>query len=144
MNGKQIAQQNLAAFRAWVATQTDEDFKQIIFKGQLKRGEIAKSVGCGKSALNQNPALRQDLAKLETELRNKGILPQLSQAAKESAKVPQKYDNTANRKSLDAKRLADLEAENIELKAKIKKLENDLDRFSEDRETRAELGFEPR
>jgi hypothetical protein len=53
-NGQQRAQQNLEAFEVWQATQTDDDFKQIAFKGKLNHIEVAKGVGCGKSALNQN------------------------------------------------------------------------------------------
>ena len=53
MNGQQKAQQNLNNFQAWVATQTDDDFKQIVVRGNLNRGEVAKAVGCGKSALTQ-------------------------------------------------------------------------------------------
>ena len=53
---QQKAQQNLEAFAVWRATQTDDDFKQIIFRGQLNRGEVAKAIGCGKSAslINDN------------------------------------------------------------------------------------------
>lgn len=36
-NGQQKAQQNAAAFQAWSATQSEDDFKQIIFQGQLNR-----------------------------------------------------------------------------------------------------------
>ena len=64
-NGQQKAQQNLDAFEVWRVTQTDDDFKQIIFRGQLNRGEVAKTIGCGKSALNQNPALKEALLALE-------------------------------------------------------------------------------
>lgn len=52
-SGQQKAKHNLDAFASWVATQTDEDFKQIVY-----RGEIATTIDCGKSALNQNPALK--------------------------------------------------------------------------------------
>lgn len=51
-NGRQRAQQNLDAFQVWVATQQDDDFKQIVFRGQLNRIGVAKAVGCVKSALN--------------------------------------------------------------------------------------------
>ncbi|TCS36694.1 VPA1267 family protein [Reinekea marinisedimentorum] len=73
LNGQQKTQQNLDAFRSWVATQPDSASKQIIFRGQLGRGEIAKAIGCGKSSLTQNPVLNQELANLKTELRNKGV-----------------------------------------------------------------------
>lgn len=39
MNGQEKAQLNLETFGVWQATQTDDDFKQIIFRGQLNRGE---------------------------------------------------------------------------------------------------------
>tara|TARA_A200000159_G_scaffold164209_2_gene192998 strand:- start:2307 stop:2432 length:126 start_codon:yes stop_codon:yes gene_type:complete len=39
LNGQQTAEENVAAFYAWVATQFDEDFRQITHRGQLNRGE---------------------------------------------------------------------------------------------------------
>ncbi|MGO2343195.1 VPA1267 family protein [Vibrio litoralis] len=108
-SGQQKAQQNLEAFEVWKATQTDDDFKQIVFRGQLNRIEVAKGIGCGKSALNQNPALKKALKALEDELRSKGVLPPLTDAAKKSEGKPQAYDNTANRKLLDSKRVSSLE-----------------------------------
>ncbi|MCG7640137.1 hypothetical protein MHM99_01230 [Alteromonas sp. MmMcT2-2] len=143
-NGQQKAQQNLEAFEVWRATQTEESFKQIIFRGQLNRAEIAKGVGCGKSALNQNPALRKALKTLEDKLREKGVLPPLTESAKSNADKPKQYDNTANRKLLDSKRVSALEAENIELKAKVKELESKLERFGELNETLSEMGLMPR
>ncbi|WP_341663159.1 VPA1267 family protein [Vibrio sp.] len=143
-SGQQKAQQNLEAFEVWKATQTDDDFKQIVFRGQLNRIEVAKGIGCGKSALNQNPALKKALKALEDELRGKGILPPLTEAAKKSEGKPQAYDNTANRKLLDSKRVSSLEAENIELKAKVRELEKRLERFGELSETLSEMGLMPR
>ncbi|MFS1422204.1 VPA1267 family protein [Shewanella sp. 10N.286.48.B5] len=143
-SGQQKAQQNLEAFEVWKATQMDDDFKQIVFRGQLNRIEVAKGIGCGKSALNQNPALKKALKALEDELRGKGVLPPLTDAAKKNEGKPQAYDNTANRKLLDSKRVSSLEAENIELKAKVKELEKQLERFGELSETLSEMGLMPR
>lgn len=143
-NGQQKAQQNFDAFQAWSATQTDDDYKQIAFRGQLSRTEVAKAVGFGKSALNQNPDIRKRLKKLEDDLREKGVLPPLTDTAKKEIDKPKQYDNTANRKALDSKRSSLLEAENIELKAKIKELEGKLKRFGELSETLSEMGFMPR
>jgi DNA polymerase III gamma/tau subunit len=130
-------QQNIDAFKVWMATQTDDDYKQIAFGGQLLRREIAKAVGCGKSALNQNKDIRTLLKTLEESLRDKGVLPQLTDTAKKDADKPKQYDNTASRKALDSRRLSSLEAENIELKAKLK-------RYGELSETLSEMGFIPR
>lgn len=143
-SGQQKAQQNLNAFRVWVATQQDDDFKQIVFRGQLSRIEIAKAIGCGKSALSQNPELRKDLLCLENNLRDKGVLPPLSESAKNELDKAKPYDNTGNRRALDLKRLSLLEAENVELKAKVKELESRLKRFAELSETLSEMGFLPR
>lgn len=144
-SGQQKAQQNLEAFEVWKATQTDNDFKQIIFRGQLNRIEVAKAVGCGKSALSQNPALKKALNALEEELRHKGVLPPLTDSAKKNADKPIVYDDTLSRsKQLDSKRVSSLEAENIELKAKVKELEKRLERFGELSETLSEMGLMPR
>ncbi len=143
-SGQQKAQQNLEAFEVWKATQTDDEFKQIVFRGQLNNIEVAKGIGCGKSALTQNPALKKALKALEDELRSKGVLPPLTDAAKKNEGKPQAYDNRANRKLLDSKRVSSLEAENIELKAKVRELEKRLDRFGELSETLSEMGLMPR
>ncbi len=134
-SGQQRAQQNIDAFMQWQATQSNDDFKQITLKGQLNRTEIAKAVGCGKSALLQNPALRNALRLLEDSLREKGVLPPLTDAASKAV---------AHNRALESKRLCRLEAENIELKAKVKELENKLTRFGELSETLSEIGFMPR
>jgi hypothetical protein len=143
-NGQQKAQQNLDAFEVWQSTLTDDDFKQITFRGQLNRLEVAKGIGCGKSALTQNPTLKKAIRALENNLRDKGVLPPLTESAKENADKPKRYDNTENRKLLDSKRLSALEVENIELKTKIKELEGKLERFGALSETLSEMGFMPR
>ena len=74
----------------------------------------------------------------------KSVLIARSGFPKSNADKPKQYDNTANRKLLDSKRVSTLEAENIELKAKIKELENKLERFGELNETLSEMGFMPR
>ena len=144
VSGQQKAKQNLDEFNIWKSTQTHDDFRQISRGGQLNRSEIAKAVGCGKSALNQNPALRAALQELEDNLRNEGVLPPLTDSAKESGAKIKHYDNSASRKSRDSRRLSSLEAENIELKAKVRELEAQLERFGELSSTLSELGFIPR
>lgn len=144
-NGQQKAQKNLNSFITWRASQTLEDFKQIVFRGQLNRGEIAKAIGCGKSALNQNPALKDALKLLEDELRTKGVLPTNALPSKEVNSTPcKKYDNAPFNQALDSNKLSALEAENVELKVKLKALESKLERFGELSETLSEMGLLPR
>ena len=143
-NGQQKAEEYVRNFQIWASTQTDADFTRIIYRGQLNRGEVAKAVGCGKSALTQNPQLKSDLYKLEETLREKGILPPLIQTAKANQKKPKEYDQTVNRNIQDNQQKTRLEVENIELKAKIELLEKKLERFREHSETLHEMGILPR
>ncbi|NMP15863.1 hypothetical protein HII16_05885 [Thalassotalea sp. Y01] len=144
MNGQQAAQQNLDKFRVWVATQSDDDFKQIARDGKLNRSELSKATGCGKSALTQNPNLKRELKALEDDLRKRNILPQLTDSGKETDIKSKEYDSSDNLSRLNSKRLALLEAENIELKSVIKGLKNQLERYGELTETISEMGFIPR
>tara|TARA_B100000929_G_scaffold269117_1_gene238448 strand:+ start:7554 stop:7787 length:234 start_codon:yes stop_codon:yes gene_type:complete len=71
-SGQQKAKQTLGAFHAWVATQSNDDFKQMIYRGKLKREDLSKAIGCGKLALAQNQALRETIANLEN-----GVQPRI-------------------------------------------------------------------
>ncbi|MEM5498130.1 VPA1267 family protein [Paraglaciecola mesophila] len=143
-SGQLKGKANVELFKLWQATQSDDDLKQIVFRGQLNRVEIAKALGCGKSALNQNPELKKELKLLEANLRNKGVLPALTKKAEDTQNEIKQYDKTTQQRRLDSKRVSTLEQENIELKAKVKELETRLMRFGELSETLAEMGFMPR
>ena len=49
-NGQEVGKENVAALEAWAATQSDEDFTQIIYQGKLNRSEVAKCAGICKSS----------------------------------------------------------------------------------------------
>lgn len=142
-NGQERARQNLSAFQSWVATQTDDDFKQIIFRGQLNRGEVAKAIGIGKSALRQNPAIKTALENLERNLRDRGVLPELTETAQAQRSEPKRYDPSVNQRAMESRRLSVLEQENIELKARVATLEAKLKRYGELSEVLTEFGVAP-
>lgn len=142
-NGQERARQNLSAFQSWVATQTDDDFKQIVFRGQLNRGEVAKAIGIGKSALRQNPAIKTALENLEQNLRNRGVLPELTETAQAQRSEPKRYDPSVNQRAMESRRLSVLEQENIELKARVATLEAKLKRYGELSEVLTEFGVAP-
>ncbi len=133
-------------FKTWEATMSDDDFTDIIYPstGKLNRGQIKKLSGVSDEAIKRNSKVKEALDDLESRLRKKGILPPLSEAGKKAKSGPKKYDNTANRRVLDSKRVTALEAENIELKAKVKALEGKLARFGELSEVLSEMGMMPR
>lgn len=142
-NGQERARQNLSAFQSWVATQTDDDFKQIIFRGQLNRGEVAKAIGIGKSALRQNPTIKTALENLEQSLRDRGVLPELTETAQAQRSEPKRYDPSVNQRAMESRRLSVLEQENIELKARVATLEAKLKRYGELSEVLTEFGVAP-
>ena len=142
-SGQERARQNLSAFQSWVATQTDDDFKQIIFRGQLNRGEVAKAIGIGKSALRQNPAIKTALDNLEQNLRDRGVLPELTETAQAQRSEPKRYDPSVNQRAMESRRLSVLEQENIELKARVATLEAKLKRYGELSEVLTEFGVAP-
>ncbi|WP_299664346.1 VPA1267 family protein [uncultured Psychromonas sp.] len=134
-SGQQKATENLSSFIIWQATMTDDGFRQIVFRGGLNRGEIAKACGFGKSALNQNPQIKSALKKLEDDLRTRNVLPQLTEKAKSEKIEPKKYDKTASQRMRDAKRVAELEQKVLELETRLK-------RFGELSEVLMEMGID--
>lgn len=141
-NGQQVAKKNIDSFIAWASSQSDDDFRELIFQGKLNRTEIAKHIGCGKSALRQNPALRQSIDALELDLRERGVLPQIQESFSELDIKP--HISTSSVNTNETKRIAVLEQENMELKLKIKELENNLERFNELSNSLYDLGLFPR
>lgn len=123
LNGAQKAKANLDSFIIWQASMTDEGFSQIVFRGCLNRGEIAKACGFGKSALNQNPQIKSALQALEDDLRTRNILPQLTEKAEVTKADPKQYDKTASKRIREAKRVAELEQNVLELEARLKRFE---------------------
>lgn len=83
LNGKQKGDANIEVLKQWIASKSDEDFRQIEFKGKLKRKEIVVECGFALSVLNQNPSVRDMLNTLESDLRQRGILPQRSENAEQ-------------------------------------------------------------
>lgn len=140
-SGQQKALENSDKFHTWTATQSDEDYKQIIHRGKLNRREVSKAVGCGMSALNQNPAIIKALAILEDSLREREILPPLTSNAKRKLGKDKLYDQTANRTMRDSQRLTQLEQKNIELEAELAELKKKHETFQELSETLIEIGM---
>lgn len=143
-NGQQRSEDNLNKFEQWIATQADKDLKQIIHRGQLNRGEVAKGCGFGKSALRQNPKIKIRLEEIETDLRDRNILPTLTPKAIKDKAIPKKYNPKASNHLIEAKKLATLEKEVLELKVENQLLKEKLERYTELSDVISELGVMPR
>lgn len=126
MNGQQRSEQNLATFLSWMASKTDNDFREMVARGQLSRQEIARECGFAKSVLLQNPRVKDALKALETQLRERKVLPPVAETS-ESDAAPQATPNP--RAAADKARLKRLESENASLRAELTEVRADLERY---------------
>ncbi|MDN3631439.1 VPA1267 family protein [Vibrio lentus] len=139
-NGKQLAQENLAKFEAWKATKSDCDYKNIVFRGKLNRGELSKQTGIGKSAFRQNPALAYSLEQLEMYLRDIGILPKEAESPSYSSSLSSEKDISTQMRNKNINKVRVLEAENNKLRAEVLELKAKLSRYSELEEVISSMG----
>ncbi|WP_338920891.1 VPA1267 family protein [Pseudomonas silesiensis] len=144
-NGQQIAEENHAAFLAWSTSKSDGDFREYVYRGKLKRSEIATECGFGTSALTQNPAIRSALNNLENELRAAGILPPLVASLPAGQRAePALRDTEAKQRRQDGQRLNSLEQENAALRAELQAAKQMLDRHALINDFLEETGRMPR
>lgn len=129
-SGRQIAEENVQTFIAWVATKNDADYRAMVSRGVLSRTEIAKECGFAKSALVQNPRIKAIMRDLEDELRRRGILPPAVERDPETPASPLTRARGALRAAEDAERLRRLEQENAALKAEVAELKRAVEKFS--------------
>lgn len=142
-SGKQLGEQNLAIFNGWVASKSDADYKSIVIRGVLSRTEIARECGFAKSALDQNPRIKQALRTLEDGLRERGILPQAAGSAEQAAAMPMR-EPSQHQSARDADTLRRLQIENAAQKAEIAELKQRLAKYESLHEALVTTGRIPR
>lgn len=129
ISGKQIAEQNVQIFQAWLASKVNSDFRQMVSRGVLSRKEIAKECGFAKSALDQNPRIKAALKAAEDGLRERGILPPPDKKPFGEVGMPLMREVGKQRAVLDNERLKRLEQENASLHAENHELKRQLERY---------------
>jgi hypothetical protein len=142
--GRQIADENVEKFLAWVASKTDDDYRAMAIRGVLSRIEIATECGFAKSALAQNPRIKLALKQLEDDLRGRAVLPKAVVEASEAAAEPRMRQSEGLRSLRDAERLKRLEQENASLRAETAELKRLLGRFTVLQDALAQTGRIPR
>ena len=117
----------LERFREWIKSMSDDDFRQIVYspKGILNRQQIKKLAGLSDQAIKKNENVKAELQNLENRLRERNVLPPLSEVGKESLSAPKLYDASSKRNALEHGRLGKLEAENQDLKVQLEKLQRE-------------------
>lgn len=131
-SGRQLAEQNHETFVSWVASKTDAEFRSMVSRGVLSRTEIAKECGFGKSALAQNPRIREALHELEEGLRARGVLPasMAVDAPEGGTHTPPVWKPDGMRSAREAERLKRLEQDNASLRAENTELKRLLERYA--------------
>uniref|UniRef100_UPI00352722D9 VPA1267 family protein n=1 Tax=Variovorax sp. dw_308 TaxID=2721546 RepID=UPI00352722D9 len=76
-NGRQLSRENFETFLVWMASKSDQDFQSLESRGVLSRTKVSRECGFSKSSLDQNPHIKKALRTLESELRDRGVLPSL-------------------------------------------------------------------
>lgn len=66
-------------FATRVASKMGHDLRNVVTRGVFSRTEIAAECGFAKSALVQNPRIRKALKDLEDSLRDRHVLPSLTE-----------------------------------------------------------------
>lgn len=128
-NGKQLAEQNISIFNAWIATKSDADFRRLVIRGVLSRTEIARQCGFAKSALAQNPRIKEALRVLEDELRARGALPEVPNLSAVPEECTQPRESGQTRMKCDIGTLQPLHAEIASQSDEIAKLKQRLEKF---------------
>ncbi|MBB5441577.1 MULTISPECIES: VPA1267 family protein [unclassified Paraburkholderia] len=144
-SGQELAEENVRKFATWVASKTDEDFRSMLVRGVLSRTQIAEECGFAKSALAQNPRIRDALKTLEASLRERGVLPYVMPDDEAEAAIATRVRQAEPaRQAQDAERLSRVEQENASLKAENAELKRLLARFTVLQEALAQTGRLPR
>ena len=157
INGQQAALEAVNRLEAWVGSfrhkltsddddQFNEAERDIAFfvnrrDGNLTKSKVAEAVGFPRSSWQSNDKLEPILFEFEETLREKEILPELTNNGRKEAKgeSPSLRDTFSLKVSRAEKRASQLEIENMALQARVKELEDGLANLKELAEVLAEL-----
>lgn len=140
--GREENDDNYQAIATWAASKTDDDFRQMVFRGSLNRSDIVKECGFARSVLTQNPRVKAFLEALEHDLRSRSVLPPLEEKAPDSG-LPMRPAGSG-KAVMNEQRLKHLEEQNAALKAENKDMKEKLARYGLLEEALAETGRIPR
>ncbi|HIF9218240.1 TPA: VPA1267 family protein [Photobacterium damselae] len=149
------ADESLAKFLSWKATQSPVDVASMSRGSKLNRVEVSKRVGIAKSTLNDNHLVKAALLEWEGELRDKKQLAPLKKAPKgfnhedsesifeaKDGYIP--YDQSIKRLKFLSAEVERLKRKNLEMDAEISRLRKKLQTYEELSEVLSSTGVLPR
>lgn len=118
-NGQQIAGENVASVKAWIAERNQRrDWHEYAYNNRINRSVLADELDFSKSVCTQNSAVRALLDASDTLWFNDEVVDKAAhEAARERAQV-QSSRITSDNSELQ-KRAAELEAENRQLRREL-------------------------
>jgi len=126
-------------FETWRNSMSDQDYVDIIFRGNLNRKNIAEQCGFAKSVLGSNKTIKNDLKELEDSLRERLVLPPLTAKGEKEELAPKALQRESLKAAREQSRVPDLEQRIIELEVENKALKANKGRLSEFAEVYEEL-----
>ncbi|MCW8884776.1 MAG: VPA1267 family protein [Motiliproteus sp.] len=116
-------------FMSWASTMSDEDFVRIIYPhtGKLNKADIKKLSGVSAEALKNNKKVKDALKDLEGDLRERGVLPPLSESGKANQSKPKEYKPGADRERMNDTHKSHLERDNHDLRVQVEELEKQVE-----------------
>lgn len=123
---QETKKENYQNFLAWTKSMSDEDYRQIVtHRGTLSRDEISKQCGFGRSSINSNPEIQDDLSVLEKQLRTRNVLPKKADSKTTDDDLPVR-DTQKSKNMMNSKKLTRLEQEVTALRAENQKFREAL------------------
>lgn len=130
----------ISKWNSWRNSMNDQAYIDIVYAGQLNRTKVAEGCGFTKKSLTKNPNIRDELKKLEDELRARNVLPRLTEEGEKDLKKPKSLQKESMKTARQESRVPGLEQQIVELKAEISALTGKFGRFSELHDTFTDLG----
>ncbi|WP_026973163.1 VPA1267 family protein [Aliagarivorans marinus] len=145
-NGQDLGEINYQKFLTWIETQTTEDYREMVYRGQLNRRLVAKGADIGNSALKQNPKVKERLFQLEEDLRARSVLPPIAYKSETSKDIPEskQLDQAELKRERQGVHLRRLEQRVVELEAENDALRQRLSRFDALSSALSDIGRLPR
>lgn len=151
LSGKKISAFRIQAFKDWMASMSDQDYRSIIHGGQLKRGDIVTQckelvptgVKFDRQCLTKNENIEVLLFDLETRLWEAKIVlikPVLGADDRQKKKIKPKQKETLPKGAISLAEASKLTQRILELESEIEALKGNYGRFSEVAEVYQRLG----
>lgn len=130
---------NIDRFLSWSASVSDHDVKQMVYNYKINRSMLCQVTGIGRTALKTNENLIKLLQEFEDKLSARGVFGKLAET--DELQKPEDVKPIKREDDPQAREMARLKNDNSRLHKKVIELQAELSRYTELKQTIAELGL---